>query len=141
MSMQGLSLWWAYKGGLSSLLTPHKAIPMALLHLWAFRFHLDIPWHGWLHGLGEEDWRYDDFKAKIKSPALYWAFSFLSFHVTPAALVYAGSLPLCSILSSRGVGDFGVLQAGACLCGLAAIACECVADRQLKRVRACAPSA
>ena len=83
---------------LSHMLT---RISPALEQLWATRFHSLVPWDGWKKkGLTHEDWRYSDFRGKIRNDAAYWAFSFSSFHLTPALLVFGASIPLARLLAA-----------------------------------------
>lgn len=132
---QGLSLWWAYKGGglLNLLFNPTKALPFFLLHAWAFRYHIQRPWVAWWKGLREEDWRYNQFRHKlIKSPAMFWAFSFTSFHLTPSMLVFAALLPLAKLLSNeQHVQPTSTAHISACLLSLGTICWHFLAEKQL----------
>ncbi|MBK7861008.1 MAG: DUF1295 domain-containing protein [Archangiaceae bacterium] len=101
-----------------------------LIALWSWR--LTLNWaRGW-RGLTHEDWRYADIR-KVTGRSYWWASAF-GLHLFPTVLVLLGLLPVhAAFVSAQPVG---LLDALAVLVTLAAIACETVADEQLKRFTA-----
>jgi steroid 5-alpha reductase family enzyme len=102
---------------------------LGLCTAWAVR--LTYNWGTGWSGLGQEDWRYVEIHRKTGK--LYWLVSFLGIHLFPTAQVFAGSLALLPALTSA--RPFHLLDAAAVLVTTFAIACEEVADRQLRAFR------
>jgi steroid 5-alpha reductase family enzyme len=99
-----------------------------LLCFWALR--LTGNWLLRWQGLGDEDWRYADFR----SNRAYWAVSFTGFHFFPTVAVFCGCLPLVPVFlsSSHAVGFIDALAA-IVTCG--SIYMEMKADRELRLFR------
>jgi steroid 5-alpha reductase family enzyme len=100
----------------------------ALVTLWGIR----LTWNwarGWT-GLGHEDWRYRDIRAR--TGRAYWPASFAVIHLLPTVLVYLGCLALYAALAV-GTRPFGAVDVLATAVTLGAIALEATADRQLRR--------
>ena len=100
----------------------------ALVAFWAIR--LTFNWaRGW-QGMGHEDWRYLDFKAKIKTG--YWPFSFLTFHLFPTVMVFLGCLACYPALSipNQGLNWLDFLAVAVTFMG---VMFEMVADNQRYR--------
>jgi steroid 5-alpha reductase family enzyme len=92
---------------------------------------------GW-RGLGHEDWRYAELRAK--TGAGYWAVSLGALHLMPTVMVFGGCLSLyvTGALASR---PFGPLDVAAAAVALLAIGIEALADEQLRAfVRARPPA-
>ncbi|KAL1498989.1 hypothetical protein AB1Y20_013508 [Prymnesium parvum] len=122
-------------GGLFGAWHARQALVVALVLVWAARFHVQLPWAGWTRGLAHEDWRYSDWRPKLRKRTTYWAFALLSLHLTPTLLVFLALAPasLVALASTqRGLGWLDVVGA---LIGGAAIAIEAVADAQLHAFR------
>ena len=100
---------------------------LALLLAWAFRLTVNCL-RRW-KGLGQEDWRYADFR---RFGRLYWPISFLGFHLFPTAIVFLGCLSLFPTLGPAG-RPLGILDAMAAAVTATAIGIEWTADRQLRR--------
>jgi steroid 5-alpha reductase family enzyme len=94
--------------------------------VWGAR--LTFNWaRGWT-GLDHEDWRYRDFRTQM--PQAYWAISFGGFHLFPTLIVFAGLAAAFPAFAAGG-GEPGLLDGLAFVIGLAGIAFEWLADRQL----------
>ena len=94
--------------------------------IWGAR--LTFNWaRGWT-GLHHEDWRYRDFRERM--PGLYWVVSFLGFHAFPTVIVFAGLAAAHPALVGPG-RPLGVIDGVALAIGIAGIAFEWIADRQL----------
>lgn len=102
---------------------------IALVALWSWR--LTLNWARSWRGLAHEDWRYLDIR-RVTGGAYWWASAF-GLHLFPTVIGFLGVLPAhAAITSEKG---FGALDVLAVLVTAAAIACETVADEQLKRFR------
>lgn len=107
-------------------------VAFILVLIWAIR--LTNNWaRGW-RGLGQEDWRYRDFRKF--PPVLYWLVSFFGFHLFPTVLVFLGSLSLFPILAAHSTTDFHGLDALAILIIAGAIWIEARADVELHEFKA-----
>jgi steroid 5-alpha reductase family enzyme len=118
-------LYWI---GLAEASVPalRTAAIFTVVFVWGWR--LTYSWaRGW-SGLDHEDWRYVDFRHM--SDRFYWAISLGGIHLFPTLIVFAGLLPLWPALatSERPVGALDALALGV---GVAGIAFEWIADRQL----------
>lgn len=109
--------------------TTRGYLVMALVLAWGAR----LTWNwarGW-RGLGHEDWRYVDIRAK--TGRAYWLVSLVGIHVMPTLWVYLGVLSVIPALaSSAPLGPLDVV--GLVITG-GAIALETAADEQLRRFR------
>ncbi len=106
--------------------TARQALALGLCAAWAVR--LTYNWaRGWT-GLGHEDWRYVEMRHKTGK--LYWIVSLLGIHLFPTVEVFAACLALLPALTST--APLGVLDLVAALVTALAIACEAVADDQLR---------
>ncbi len=104
-----------------------QLLVLALLLAWAARLTVNCL-RRW-KGLGQEDWRYADFR---RFGRLYWPISFFGFHLFPTAIVFLGCIPLFPTLAPGG-RPLGILDAMAAAVTAAAIGIEWTADRQLRR--------
>jgi steroid 5-alpha reductase family enzyme len=100
---------------------------LCLILLWGIR--LTANWGQRWGGPADEDFRYREIRGK--TGRAYWPASFVSIHLLPTVWVFLGLLPLFPALAQP--GDFGILDAAACLVTAAAITIETVADQQLRR--------
>jgi steroid 5-alpha reductase family enzyme len=101
---------------------------IALVCFWALR----LTWN-WIirwQGLGDEDWRYADFRSK----RAYWAVSFTGFHIFPTIAVFAGCLPLVPVFLSA-PHAIGVIDVLAFVVTCASIIMEMKADKDLRLFR------
>lgn len=85
---------------------------------------------GWT-GLGHEDWRYADFRAK--TGRFYWLMSAVGFHLFPTVQVFLGCVPL--YYAANVTAPFGPLDALGPLVGGAGLLLQGIADEQLRAFR------
>jgi steroid 5-alpha reductase family enzyme len=109
---------------------PGLRASLVLLLVTAWGLRLTANWVARWHGLGDEDFRYVEIRAR--TGRLYWPASLVSIHLMPTAWVFLGLLPTWPVLSSAGRAP-GLLDAAAALVTGGAIAVEAVADLQLRR--------
>jgi steroid 5-alpha reductase family enzyme len=122
--------WLSRLGDLGGAALPRQIAVTALVLIWAAR----LTWN-WLRrwrGLGDEDWRYAEYR---RLGAGYWPVSFLGFHLMPTVIVFLGCLSLLPALSAQSRG-LGLLDALAVVVTAAAVGIEAVADQQLRRFKA-----
>jgi steroid 5-alpha reductase family enzyme len=116
--------WWWHAGARTDVRT---ILVLLLVTAWAVR----LTWNwtvGW-RGLGHEDWRYVDIRAK--TGRAYWPASLAGIHMFPTVQVFLGCLALYAALTGRAPLSF--LDGVAAFVTLAAIVVEAVADAQLRR--------
>lgn len=107
-----------------------QVLVVALLWMWGVR----LTWNwarGWT-GLGHEDWRYVELKAK--HGRLYWIVSFFGIHLFPTVLVALGCLSVWVALEGSAGLDPAAYVGFAIALGATAL--EAVADEQLRAWRA-----
>lgn len=119
-----LTLYWVVDGG---PLDVRKVMVLVLVSLWGLR--LTANWVERWRGLGDEDFRYLEIRAK--TGRAYWPASFLTIHLFPTAWVFLGLLPLYAALNFPARAP-GLLDVAAFAVTAAAITIETVADRQLR---------
>ena len=117
-------LYWACAGQ-GDRVRPLAAV--ALVCAWGIR--LTANWTARWRGLGDEDFRYVEIRAR--TGRAYWPASLVSIHLMPTAWVFLGLLPLYPALSAPGRPP-GALDALAGLVTAGAIAIEATADGQLR---------
>jgi steroid 5-alpha reductase family enzyme len=116
--------WWWQAG---APLEMRPLIVLGLVTLWAVR--LTYNWaRGW-NGLGHEDWRYVDIRAK--SGLAYWPASFAGIHLFPTLIVFAGCLPLEAAVGPA--RPLNLVDGAAAVVTGGAILIETIADQQLRR--------
>jgi steroid 5-alpha reductase family enzyme len=105
-----------------------QVLVLALVAVWAAR----LTWNWVLRwrGMGDEDWRYADFR----SNRAYWAVSFAGFHLFPTVAVFAGCLPLAAVLLFPAHPP-GIVDGCAFCVTCAGIAVEMKADKDLRVFR------
>jgi len=123
-----IALFWALRPVSNDINVIRQVVVLAVLCAWAVR--LTYNWFRRWKGLGDEDWRYADFRNTMGR--MYWPVSFLVIHLVPTILVFLGCLSLYVAVSS-GAGPFGILDIIAFIVAAAAIIIESVADRQLHK--------
>ena len=104
------------------------ALVLVLVTAWGIR--LTANWVGRWQGLGDEDFRYREIRAR--TGRLYWPASLVSIHLMPTAWVFLGLLPTWPALSGRG-RPLGWLDLLAVAVTAGAIAIEAISDLQLRR--------
>jgi len=130
-----IAVYWAQRPELVGVNPFRIAIVMALVWLWGIR--LTWNWNrGWT-GLGHEDWRYVDIKAK--TGVFYWAVSFIGIHMLPTLWVFGGMLSVYVVMAAGDV-PFGPLDLVAFAVTLGSIWLEARADKELKRYRDSGPA-
>lgn len=103
---------------------------LGVIALWSVR--LTANWlRSWPH-LGKEDWRYVEFRGK--SGGLYWSVSLGGIHFFPTLIVFAGMIPVYSVMSHSG-SNIGIMDWIAVAAGVAAVVIEFVADEQMRYYR------
>jgi steroid 5-alpha reductase family enzyme len=125
-----LALFWLSRPVSGGLANPHHLLMFILLCLWALR--LTANWAMQWHGLGHEDWRYQDIQQQ--TGRFYWPVSFLGIHLMPTMLVFLGCLSLWPTLSDRNA-HLSWLDGVAALVTLSAVLIETTADLQMRRLR------
>jgi steroid 5-alpha reductase family enzyme len=120
--------YWALVPGASAASALRQALVLLLVTAWGVRLTVNclVRWHG----LGEEDFRYREIRAK--TGRLYWPASFFSIHVMPTAWVFLGLLPTYPALALPG-RPAGPLDLVAASVTALAIVIEAVSDLQLRR--------
>jgi len=106
-----------------------RLLVCALVAFWGVR--LTYNWARGFAGLGHEDWRYVDIRAKVGRG--YWPASLLLLHLFPTVQVYLGCFPLWPALTSA--RPLGPLDALAGAVTLGAVLIETIADEQLRAFR------
>jgi steroid 5-alpha reductase family enzyme len=121
-----IALYWASvnPGGLGV----RQVLALLLVAAWGLR--LTANWVARWHGTRDEDFRYQEIRAR--TGRWYWPASFFSIHLMPTAWVFLGLLPLYPALGTPGrpLGPLDLVAAGVTA---AAVAIEAVADLQLRR--------
>ena len=124
-----IALYWAMRP--EAIADPERQVIVGGLVLaWAVR--LTFNWVRRWEGLGWEDWRYTDFRARWGR--LYWPGSFFGIHLVPTLIVYLACLPLWPAMAVGGRPLEALDLVAAILTG-GAIWLETVADQQLHRFR------
>ena len=125
-----IALFWLLQPGSDGFTNPRHILIFSLLCLWALR--LTTNWATQWHGLGHEDWRYQEIHQQAGH--FYWPASFLGIHLMPTILVFLGCLALWPNLSDHN-SQLTWLDGVAALVTLAAVLIEGLADLQMQRFR------
>lgn len=113
-----------------------QLVATLLVCTWGVR--LTYNWaRGW-GGLGHEDWRYVDLRAR--TGAAYWVVSFVGLHLMPTLQVFLGCLSLYPAVAV-GTRPFGIVDGLGILITGGAIWIEARADKELVRFRRSTPPA
>lgn len=113
---------------------PHdlrEILVFSLVFYWGARLTINF-WYGW-PGFVHEDWRY--IKLREDNPKIYQFVNLFGICMLPTLWVFAGCLPLFSIMGS-GQAEWGLIDCAATVLGLIAMFFETVGDIQLHRFMA-----
>lgn len=118
--------YWLLKSGHEGFLFK---IIWILIVFWGVR----LTWNWILRwdGFQDEDWRY--VKIRNKTGKWYWPVSFLTLHILPTAIVFAGLVPVYYTMTSVPEHPGSWLAVVAYLFTIGAILLEKTADDQLRR--------
>jgi steroid 5-alpha reductase family enzyme len=123
-----IALYWTLVGQTTGADRVRQAVVLTLVGIWAVR--LTWNWVRRWDGLGHEDWRYVDLRAR--HGRAYWPVSLAGIHMMPTLVVLLGCLSLFPALS-MGMRPLGILDLAAILVTGGAIWIEAQADRELRR--------
>lgn len=121
-----IAWYWSVQDGAIAAQPVRQALVLVALALWGAR--LTWNWYRGWHGLGHEDWRYVDMRAR--SGKAWPLVSLAGIHFFPTLIVFAGLLPVYSAMTSP--APLGLLDLVAFAVAIGAIAIETVADEQLR---------
>jgi len=119
---------WVFWQGVE--VSGRPALVLVLVLAWAAR--LTVNWALSWRGLGHEDWRYVQIRARTAGRAPWWLVSLTGIQVMPTLVVFAGLLSAWPAVTVAGA-PLGPLDAVAGAVTVAAVTIEAVADRQLRR--------
>jgi len=120
-----LGVYWMWAADNGELL--RQVLVLALVSWWGVR--LTYNWaRGW-QGLGHEDWRYIDLRAK--TGAMYWLVSFSGIHFFPTVIVFVGCLGMYVAMTFG--GPLNAMDGLAAIVTGGAVLLEMVSDKQLRR--------
>ncbi|MFN2425962.1 MAG: DUF1295 domain-containing protein [Candidatus Binatia bacterium] len=122
-----IALYWAGVESADGANPVRQAMVLFALALWGAR--LTWNWYRGWHGLGHEDWRYVDIRAK--SGKAWPLASLAGVHFFPTLIVFAGLLPVYSAMTSP--APLGLLDFVAFVIAVGATFIEGIADQQLRR--------
>lgn len=129
-----LALYWMSQGQ-GDVTSSRALVLLVLVAAWGAR--LTYNWtRGW-QGLGHEDWRYVDLRAR--TGRAYWLVSFFGLHLFPTVTVFLGCLAVYVVMVS-GRRPFGNLDVIATAVTAGAIWIEARADSELHAFRAASPA-
>lgn len=120
-------LFWIFQSGADPI-SIRSWLILGLITIWGLR--LTINWIRRWNGMGDEDWRYVDFRKKF--PGFYWLISFLGIHLFPTILVFLGCLAVYKPVISN-PGTLYLNDYLAVIVTLFAIFYETISDEQLKQ--------
>ena len=98
---------------------------LALVGIWSLR--LTVNWYITYRGIGNEDWRYAQYRERF-SPFLFQVISFFGLHFVPTLVVFGG---MTGALYAMREEQFAPLSLAGILIMLAAVALEYVSDRTI----------
>ena len=123
-----IALYWTLAAVSENVVLARQMVVVTLVFLWGLR--LTYNWARQWQGLGHEDWRYADFRAKSKR--WFWLVELWGIEMMPTMGVFLGCLCLYPALST-GTNSFGLLDGIAIAVTAGAIIIEATADEQLRR--------
>jgi len=121
-----IAWYWMTVDGAQGADPVRQAMVLFALAFWGAR--LTWNWYRGWHGLGHEDWRYVDIRAK--SGKAWPLASLAGVHFFPTLIVFAGLLPVYSAMTSP--APLGLLDFVAFTVAVSATLIEGVADQQLR---------
>lgn len=121
-----IAWYWMTVDGAQGADPVRQAMVLFALAFWGAR--LTWNWYRGWHGLGHEDWRYVDIRAK--SGKAWPLASLAGVHFFPTLIVFAGLLPVYSAMTSP--APLGLLDFVAFTVAVGATFIEGVADQQLR---------
>jgi len=121
-----IAWYWMTVDGAQGADPVRQAMVLFALAFWGAR--LTWNWYRGWHGLGHEDWRYVDIRAK--SGKAWPLASLAGVHFFPTLIVFAGLLPVYSAMTSP--APLGLLDFVAFTVAVSATFIEGVADQQLR---------
>jgi steroid 5-alpha reductase family enzyme len=124
----GWAIWRG--GGDLAALSGRQWSVIVLTLIWAAR--LTANWALSWRGLGHEDWRYVQIRARTAGRLPWWLVSLTGIQLMPTLVVFAGLLAVWPAVTAGGP-PFGPLDAVAVAVTVVAVAIEAAADRQLRR--------
>ncbi|HYC00173.1 MAG TPA: DUF1295 domain-containing protein [Candidatus Limnocylindrales bacterium] len=125
-----MALYWGFSSTAAHANGARQDIVIILLMFWGVR--LTYNWYRGWQGLGHEDWRYVDMRAR--SGRGYPAVSLLAIHLFPTLIVFAGLLPAYAAMTYP--LPLGWIDGLGTAMAAGAIVIETMADEQLRRFRA-----
>jgi len=123
-----ITIYWARVAPAGPAPLARQVLVLVLVAAWGLR--LTANWAIRWRGLGDEDFRYREIRAR--TGRLYWPASFFSIHLFPTIWVFLALLPAFPALAGPG-RPVGTLDAVATAVTGGAIAIEAIADLQLRR--------
>lgn len=123
-----IALYWVLGAVSEDVVLARQIVVPSLVILWSIR--LTYNWAKQWRGLGHEDWRYADRRAKWKG--LFWLIELCGIEMMPTIIVFLGCLSLYPALST-GTNTFGPLDGLAIVVIASAVFIEATADYQLRR--------
>lgn len=123
-----IALYWTLAAVSEDVVFARQTVVVTLVFLWGLR--LTYNWARQWQGLGHEDWRYADFRARSKR--WFWLVELWGIEMMPTMVVFLGCLCLYPALST-GTSAFGPLDGIAIAVTAGAIMIEATADEQLRR--------
>jgi len=125
-----IAVYWFLSGVILWNFDIRALMVLFLLLIWSVR--LTVNWLIRWKGLGDEDWRYRDFRQKTGNA--YWLVSFLGIHLMPTILVFLGCMSLIPVFMEAGDSP-GFLDIVALVVTVLSIWIETIADRQLRQFK------
>jgi steroid 5-alpha reductase family enzyme len=121
-----IAWYWSVHESAAGASPTRQALVLFALAFWGAR--LTWNWYRGWHGLGHEDWRYVDIRAKSGKA---WPLASLGgVHFFPTLIVFAGLLPVYSAMVSP--EPLGLLDLVAFAVAVGATVIETVSDQQLR---------
>ena len=134
-------------------LNVRSILVFALVNFWSIRLTSNLFINS-VTSIRHEDWRYSDFRIKLRSTFVYYMFGFMSFILLPTVVVFFGCVPMYYIFEMARLDDSNVATMNtvgemfnlnlydllAFVITLTGILIESVADQQLRNEQIAAAS-